>query len=289
MPDIGFSEDNKRSSVYDMKRFKLDANERARISVLDEKAKMEYVHYVKAPSTDGKQFGTYYFCLGREDVLKAEHSDSERCPFCRMAERPGGGPVEALKRRFAIHIARYRTNQRGDVPKVPKKDPKDPDKFVVQLGLEVWVFSDGMYNKLVERAIEWQDLRKIDLTVKCVSAQYQNLDLEVGKELIWAQDEMSKAEYRAIREQRSPDINRLLGKMVSYDQAEKLLGTESRGTSSSDIDALNSRLDASTAAPVAAAAFDDLFGGTLGSTTSVSVEDAPEVQGEELDFADLLR
>ena len=203
MPDVDFNKDNKSLSVFDMEMLRLKTGEKARIAIMDPKVKMQVAHYVRHSSfgltNEGQIKGKYVVCLGDYETVKAEGLDGSRCPLCKVSEQGQEVKVSMPRRRFALHIARYRTNSKGVL--------SEP----ISLDIQVWVFGDDKFNKLVDRAEEHGDLRKSDMNLTCTSETYQNFDMDVGRTLVLAGDESGKKQYKKLMSMKNTDIDKLLG------------------------------------------------------------------------------
>jgi len=136
----------------------------------------------------------------------------QTCPACKAASPGRDVAVSTPRRRFALHIARYRTNQAGQAI------------TPLSLAMQIWVFSDDKFNKLVDRYAEHGDLRRRDLVITCTAEQYQTFDIDVSVKMLAATDDASKAQYRECKSQMSNDIERLLATPTSYEALERLLG-----------------------------------------------------------------
>ena len=203
---MGFSPENKgNQSSVDI--FRLQTGEKARIVVLDQSATMGWAHYL----TVGER-GRSIVCLGDEHVLASVGSDSGSCPACALAEPGRDSAVGYPRRRFAIRIARYRTNKSGEVLKP------------ISLALEAWAFGDDKFNKLVDRATEHGDLRKKDLIVTSVSGMWQSMDIEVGAKVAFQDDQSALSQYKTIRERAAEvDLERVIGTKMSFEALESLV------------------------------------------------------------------
>jgi hypothetical protein len=226
VPAVGFDTKFKTNSIFDTDQFRLKFNERARISILDEKAQMEYTHYVKNGQfrQDGSQSGSYYICLGNTETMADFGRDAENCPACKVAQPGRDVAVSEARRRFAIYILRYRTNNAGAVMQP------------ISLALEIWVFGDDKYTKLFERAQEHGDLRGKDLNIKCTTQQYQGYDIDVAGKCFWREDTNAKAQVKELAAVRSIDLPRILGRKVGFEQLEKLVSDATPRIGPSDID-----------------------------------------------------
>lgn len=234
MPIAAFDSRNKTSSVFDMDRFKLERNEKARIVLLDEAPYYAWTHFMKVGGPENR--GGYYICPGSEDALRAEKYDPNRCPVCRASgpESERDAAIASARRQFVIHIARYRTSNTGLVIKP------------VSLALQVWRFGQDKFNRLFDLHGMHGDLRKKDITVSCKGGQYQNYEIDVfPQEPIFATDATVKAQWKELMAQRNPEIERMLGSRLDHGRLEALLGNAAPllGESDFGVTAAESTLD----------------------------------------------
>ena len=212
MPQIPYSEKNKSLSVFDMDQLKLRKGEKARIALMDENAVYQWSHWVNNPSAqDGGSKGGYYVCLGDNKKLLEDGAAPEVCPLCRVAEPSRDGMVSFPKRRFATHVARYRTNNLGQI------------MLPMALYLQVWLFGDDKYNALTDRSTEHGDLRKRDIVLTCTIEPYQKFDMDVSPKLNLVSDLSAKAQYLEIKKQHSKELERLLGRSITKENMEKMV------------------------------------------------------------------
>ena len=233
MPEVGFEPENKSTSIFDMDKLSLKKDEKARLVLMDEKARGQTVHYVVTGSGDNER-GRYYVCLGDPAAVKQQGADTERCPACRAAET-GTDIVRPAQRRFVMNIGRYRTNAKGE--------PTKP----LSLALQVWVFNNDKFNKLVDRRQEHKDapcptcqgdLRKHDFIITCTGQQYQNMDIDISPAMLLAKDQGAIEQYKEIQTQRHPDLERLLGETVNFESMDRLINAATPGIGEEDVDAV---------------------------------------------------
>lgn len=226
MGRIGFSTENKGKVVnFDFPKLKLKNGEKARVILGLEDPVMEYVHTLRKPTiVDGKpvikqvtnertnvtsnefqkDFVGNPICLGDESVIADKGIDPKRCPACALAkEHPD--MAEPPKRRFAMHIIRYRTKSGTFAPAVP---------FSVEI--LVWAFTDMVFNKIVDFKEEWDDLRKLDFLLgPCTNENFQKFDIAPGSEAAWLKDEdHKKAVAQTFKENQIPDLTIACGRQV---------------------------------------------------------------------------
>lgn len=187
MPRMTFSSDNKVNQREDFPRLKLEqTGEKARIWC-PEAPLAEYVHNLRMPKIDantGKQayrtekdkdgndkqipewdFVSRPLCLGQASILEENGLDPKHCPACRAAQKTAD-MVDAPVRRFAMHVVRYSTKTDGT--------PTKP----LQASVNVYSFTDFMFNKLVDIAQEFPGgLSAIDLVLTLKTAKFQQYDI----------------------------------------------------------------------------------------------------------------
>ena len=217
MPRIPFDEEQKVVTTnFDFPKLKLKSGERARIILLESPVG-EYTHTLRAPQiVDGKPVevtaerkdGTPYtdykknflsrpLCLGDFSILKDQGADPANCPMCLMAkEHPDW--VEGAKRRFAMHVVRYKTKAGGFSLVTP---------FAVEV--VVWAFTDYVFNQITDFKNEWKDLRTHDLLLgPCTNETFQKFEINVGASAEWLEnDERKQVTAETFRNQQIPDLS----------------------------------------------------------------------------------
>jgi len=216
MPKFELDPKNRSTSIFDIDRLNLRKDEKARIIILDESPSYEYTHYIMDGTfrDNGSPNGSSYICLGDPATVQKERVDQERCPACNVADASDGSMVKMARRRFVYNVARYRTNARGGVIKP------------ISLQHFVWLFGDDKINKILDRKEEHGDLRVKDIILTCTAQQYQNMDMDVSGELTIKDDKGAIEQLKEIRGSLplDSDSERLLGKKISFDDMEKLIG-----------------------------------------------------------------
>lgn len=221
MPKIGFKTENKvQTSNYDFPKLKLKNGERARIVVLQD-PDMEYVHEFRKPviengkakmetakrrdgseyQTNTMQFVRNPLCRGDFSTLQEKGSDPVHCPACKMAkDRPDW--MKAPKRRYAMHVVRYRTQSGGF---------KTAEPFAVET--LVWSFTDRIFNKLIEFGEEVGDLKNVDLLLgPCENEGFQKFDITTGNKAEWQADEgRKKLTVETLKGGMIPDLRIAIG------------------------------------------------------------------------------
>ena len=297
MTDMPLDPENKAASVFDLDSFKLEKNEKARITMLDKHAKMMLAHYVRSgePREDGSIPGRYYACLGDYKKVMEDGADPEGCPACAVAEPARDVPVSVPRRRFAMHIIRYRTNTKGQATQP------------LSLALEVWQFGDNKFNQLVDRQEEHGDLRKKDIIVTCTGKQYQSFDLDVAGKMLVSTDDSAKAQYAELKKERSSELDRLLCQTLNHESLERMVGQATPKIKDEEIEAeadstLDEVLDEVEAEAEAEAATEPTAeveaatgpaagkkaAGKKAAGKKAAVEDPPKKAAETASFADLL-
>lgn len=216
-PRVEFKAENKVATTnYDYPKLKLKSGERARIVVGLESPIVEYVHTLRKPQIvngvpvtfeaerkDGSKYIDHKMdfisrpiCLGDQTILDDKGSDPKNCPMCKLAQDyPDYG--QAPKRRYAMHIVRYRT--KGGTTEVATP-------FSVEV--LVWSFTDTVFNKIVDFKEEWGDLRKHDLLLgPCTNEMFQQFDITVAAKAAWLEDEQrQKLTAETFKENQIPDL-----------------------------------------------------------------------------------
>lgn len=226
MGRVGFTTENKGKVIdFNYPKLKLKAGEKARIIVGLEDPVMEYVHTLRKPviangkpvtelvtnDRTGAQTTEYKkdfvgnpICLGDEGIIADKGMDPEHCPACALAkEYPDY--AEPPKRRFAMHVIRYRT-------KAGTFNPTNP--FSVEI--LVWSFTDMVFNKLVDAKEEWGNLLQHDLLLgPCTNETFQKFDINVGSEAVWLKNEDWKKNVAlTFKENQIPDLTIAVGRQV---------------------------------------------------------------------------
>lgn len=226
MGRVGFTTENKGKVVdFNFPKLKLKNGEKARIIVGLEDPVMEYVHTLRKPTiVDGapvikpvtnektgvvtqeyqKDFVGNPICLGDEAIIADKGLDPAHCPACALAkEHPD--MAEPPKRRFAMHVVRYRTKANSFNVQTP---------FSVEL--LVWSFTDMVFNKIVDAKEEWGDIRKHDFLLgPCTNETFQKFDINVGAEATWlTNDEWRTIVAQTFKENQIPDLTVAVGRQV---------------------------------------------------------------------------
>lgn len=225
MGRVEFTNENKKSTTnYDYPKLKLAQGEKARLVVGLEAPVMEYVHTLRKPTlmngvpqmeTLKRKNGDEYqahkkdfigtpICLGDEAVLEEKASDPKNCPVCKLAAE-SSDYTDAPKRRYAMHVMRYRT--KGNTA-----DIQTP--FSVEL--LVWSFTQTVFNKLtdIRNDIDSGDLRKHDLILgPCTNVGFQQFDITPSlKKAEWMADKERGALFlETWRENQIPDLTIAIG------------------------------------------------------------------------------
>lgn len=199
MPLIDWTPEFKRSTTPEFDRLKLKVGEKARIVCL-EKPTFTWVHTLRAPKIvdgratksvkkrkDGSEFVDWDLdfigrpqCLGDHGIIADNSLDPENCPICKRAkESEETSPPE---RRFAMNVVRYNTKGDGTV--------------ISPFGcsIQVWTFTEGMFNKLFSIAQEHGGLVGRDLILgECTPPEaFQKFDVAAGAKNVWETDDRIK-------------------------------------------------------------------------------------------------
>lgn len=218
MGRVGFKAENKVATTnYDYPKLKLKVGERARIMVGLEDPIVEYVHTLRKPQIingvpqfetvkdrNGKEsqanvmdFVSRPICVGDKTVLESKGSDPKNCPMCKLAqEHPD--MTKPPQRRYAMHVIRYAT--KGGTTEIATP-------FRVEV--LVWAFTDTVFNKIVDAAEEFGDLRKHDLLLGPCQApeHFQKFDISPAAKAAWLESPERKAlTVQTFKENQIPDL-----------------------------------------------------------------------------------
>lgn len=172
-----------------------------------------YFFGIRKPNGD---FGGSFECLASEEAKRADELDGDSCPHCKaVSEGAPSSIIEDRKRRFVLHVIRYRT--------APGKS-----ELIKPYSVEAvaWRFTDRYFNTLVEENNKWTQgnvpgLLGHDITLVCEVEQYQNFKVSVEPQSAWRSDaELGKlvlGTYAAAMEM-APNLRRQLGKTLTVDQ-----------------------------------------------------------------------
>lgn len=224
MPQLPFDTKHKTESLADFPKLRLEQNERARILLLEDPT-FAYVHDLRAPKiVNGKaelkeiersDKSTYIDfvkdfigrpqCLGDIGILTDKGIDAKNCPACQVASE--SDEVDKPKRRFAVPVIAYSIKHGGFEVREP-------------FGCEVlvWSFTDQTFNKLVDFATEWGDLKNHDLLLgPCENKQWQKFDIKVSKTAAWQLDDERKSLVVATYKGNKPsgDLENFCGRKVT--------------------------------------------------------------------------
>lgn len=218
MGRVGFKAENKVATTnYDYPKLKLKVGERARIMVGLEDPIVEYVHTLRKPQIingvpqmetakdrKGAEYQTNVFdfvsrplCIGDKTILESKGSDPKNCPMCKLAQ-DHPDMTKPPQRRYAMHVIRYRT--KGGTTEVATP-------FSVET--LVWAFTDTVFNKIVDAAEEFGDLRKHDLLLGPCQApeHFQKFDITPAAKAVWLQSPEWKAlTVQTFKENQIPDL-----------------------------------------------------------------------------------
>jgi hypothetical protein len=229
MQKMSFTAENKKVTMADYPKLKLGVNERARILCIEEPI-VAYVHNLRAPivvngqakmttakRNNGEEYETYAFdfigrplCLGDEGVIEDKGIDPKNCPACALASE--SDMAKPPERRFAMHVIRYSIRQGGDIPTVATP-------FSVQL--LAWSYPDSVFNKIVDIATEWGDLKQHDLLLgPCKPpVEFQKFDIGVAAKAAWMEPDQDGVDRKTLvvttfRENKADDLGSFCGRKV---------------------------------------------------------------------------
>lgn len=234
MPKMTFSDENKAKSLYDYDKLNLEKGERARITTIEGEPEFEWVHSLRAPQiVNGKpvmetesfktksgateqrevmktDFIGQHICIGDLNILADKRADVDNCPVCAKSKESDA--VEAPKRRFAMHVVRYKTQ---------------PGSFVIQdpfmAEIAVWAFTDTRFNQLIELTKDWGNLQVKDLNLgPCESKQYQKYDMNVAAECEWLKSDDRKQQIKLVyNNNKLEDLSVAIARRQSREQVEE--------------------------------------------------------------------
>jgi hypothetical protein len=187
-------------------KLKLDEHEKARLAIPDKDLVwVEWVHTMRAPvldeagepiptNTPGKggktragwatDFVGAFKCYGRDEELRKNRIDPDRCPGCAAAAR-GVRDMEP-ERRFALPVIRYDTVNKGTTQLRAPAGAK----------ILIWTLTQKMYDKLMDQRAAIRDLLEIpegtevtlkeaDIVVECESKDFQRLVYQAPMRPAW--------------------------------------------------------------------------------------------------------
>jgi hypothetical protein len=234
MPKMTFTDDNRAKSQFDFTKLSLEKGERARITCIEGEPEFQFVHTLRAPQiVNGKavmetkqvktksgdteareemktDFIGQHICIGDINILAEQGSDVKNCPVCKASKESDA--VEAVKRRFAMHVIRYKTQ---------------PGSFVIQdpfqVELVVWAFTDNRFNQLIDLTKEWGNLQLRDLNLgPCDNKMYQNYDIQIAAKAEWLESDARKDHVKAVYQSNKLDsLDVALGRRLTREQVEE--------------------------------------------------------------------
>lgn len=172
-----------------------------------------YFFGIRKPNGD---FGGSFECIASDEAKEADEYDGDSCPHCKAVSE--GAPeaiIESRKRRFVMHVIRYRT--------APGSGNLTQPFSVEALA---WRFTDRYFNTLVDENTKWTEgnvpgLLGHDITMICEVEQYQNYKVSVEPQSAWRSDqELGKlvlGTYAAAVEM-APLLKRQLGSSLTKEQ-----------------------------------------------------------------------
>lgn len=234
MPKMTFADENKAKSQYEFNKLTLEKGERARITTIEAEPEYEFVHALRAPQIINGQavmevenfktksgenqsrevmktdFIGQHICIGDLNALADTGADPKNCPVCKVAKESDA--VDPAKRKFAMHIIRYKTQPGGFLIQ---------DPFTVEL--VVWSFADKVFNSLTDLAQEWGNLQLKDLNLgPCEGKQYQKFDINVASKAEWLESDARKEQVKAVyQNNKLADLTVALGRRLTRDQVEE--------------------------------------------------------------------
>lgn len=192
---VDFTKNFKSKDTSRYPKLILAQNENARVCVL-ENPRLKFVHVLEQPvvdpvtgqhvqetkknskgeeyQKDSYSFVGQYVCSGDESVVAEKESDPDNCILCR-AITEHAGKFKPAAPKYAVHVIRYRLQAGSSTPAEP-----------FQAELLLWVLSQRKFDKLIDIASEFGDLRKVDLLLTdCKSKNFQNYDISPTNSCFW--------------------------------------------------------------------------------------------------------
>jgi len=274
MPKIAMTTENKAPSFEAYPPLKYKTGEKGRICIIDKEPSVIYVHEHRMPvvvngevqkeqktgkrgpyEVDKTEYAGKYACSGDFNVVAKERTDPANCEQCEWAIKHPAMFSEP-KRRFGMHVLKYKTAPGSSSIVLP-----------FSFDLVLYQFTDYRFDGLVEMAKEHGNLRERDLTVNCVSGDFNNFEFQIGGTCEWMADETRQQQVKeAFTNQKAEDVDALLARKASktdlamvYDKVagrHSLIGKTDTGEGFSDLG-------------LGGASMDDVFG-------SSKTEDAPD-------------
>jgi len=179
-----FKDESIQDAGVKFPKFDLKKDEIARVCVISPYFEATVRHWVN-------RLG-YVHCKAKvekfQDLIDVERDGGrpEECLMCELSLRPDLKDMVNLPlRHFATYVLRYHTDMRGNVL-----------HGQMSYHLEVWLLSNKKYRELMSLRKEWGDLQTHDLEINCVEAKYQNFDISLKKEALWAK--LGKEEQKEV-------------------------------------------------------------------------------------------
>ena len=136
-------------------------------------------------------------------AIQKDGGRPEECLMCSLALSSDTQELVGLPNvHYATYFLRYHTNTRGEI-------------LHGQLGyhLEIWLMGAKKYREVMGMKKEWGSLQKYDLELTCTEAKYQNMDISLKKEALWA---------KADKEQQKQIVEYVKAETEKYPLAECL-------------------------------------------------------------------
>jgi hypothetical protein len=190
MPRQAIAEEHRTNAggdIFPRLKFR-EKGEKARLAFY-EKPWKEWVHQLRAPmiGEDGRpkkekresKFGKPYevfdtefvsnpICLGGIGVLDVKGVDPDACPVCAAAVAASGEANLKPRQRFAANVVRYFTKPGSYDLRVP-----------FGCTVEVWAFSDNMYDDLLDlqKELPDQNIQLHDVLLECEIVEFQRVKM----------------------------------------------------------------------------------------------------------------
>lgn len=211
--DFAAMEGSLGDSVFDVDQFKMETNDKARITLLENGGVHKWVHNIKP--ADGNGYGSYYKCLA-VDEKASTGGDKDSCLACRYAEQGQNVPISEVRIRGVLQIAQYVTDKKAMI--------QDPNYTAMQYKLYVVNRQKIMDIMTQRREHDVDNLVGYDILAECVNAQFHNHKLSLlPKARSYENSEMSKQRFESLRSTLRNDTDKLICRTVNEEQMEKVV------------------------------------------------------------------
>ena len=211
--DFSAMEGSLGDSVFDVDQFKMETNDKARITLLENGGVHRWVHNIRPADKDS--YGSYYKCLADESKASTG-GDKDNCLACRYAEQGQNVPISEVRIRGVLQIAQYVTDKKAVI--------QDPNYTAMQYKLYVVNRQKIMDIMTQRREQDVENLIGYDILAECVNAQFHNHKLTLlPKARSYENSDMSKQRFASLRESLRNDTDKLICRVVNEEQMEKIV------------------------------------------------------------------